>query len=102
MQTVRHENINRPQNPCEEDPHYNFAYCVEKSIVTKAGCQPYWNKYNISEMPFCANASMLKEYSDESISHSRMYKNELLKKTKCLLPCTFIEYKVTVNFYKMM
>ena len=95
MQTVRHENINRPQNPCEKDPQYDFAYCVEKNLVAKGGCQPYWNKFNISDRPFCANGSMLKQYSDASISFTRMYKKELLEETKCLIPCTFMEYEVS-------
>ena len=98
MQSVRHENINRPQNPCEKDPQYNFAYCIEKSVATKAGCQPHWNKFNVSNIPFCSNASMLKKYSDESTSFSKMHKKELLEKSKCLIPCIFTEYKVTNCF----
>ena len=94
MQSVRHENINRPQNPCEEDPQYNFAYCLEKSIVTRAGCQPYWSKYNVSTMPFCSNTSMLQKYSDVSLNFSKLYKNELIETSKCLRPCSFTEYKV--------
>ena len=94
MQSVRHENINRPQNPCEEDPHYNFARCIEKSIVVEAGCQPYWSKFAISAMPFCSNASMLQKYSNVSTLFGNLYKNQLLDTTKCLLPCSFTEYKV--------
>ena len=101
MQAVRHENINRAQSPCEEDPQYNFAHCIEKSVAIKAGCQPHWNKFNVSEVPFCLNASMLKKYSDVSNSFSKMYKKELLEKTKCLIPCTFTEYKVTIYLFNM-
>ena len=95
---MRHENLNRPQNPCEEDPEYNFSYCIEKSIVIRAGCQPLWNKFNISKVPFCSNASMLKKYSDESISFSKLHKKELLDESKCLIPCIYTEYKVTYYF----
>ena len=101
MQSVRHENINRPQSPCEEDPQYNFAHCIEKSVAIKAGCQPHWNKFNVSEVPFCLNASMLKKYSDVSNSFSKMYKKELLEKTKCLIPCTFTGYKVTIYLFNI-
>ena len=98
MQSVRHENINRPQNPCEEDPEYNFAYCVEKRIVTKAGCKPYWSKFDIEGMPFCQNVTMLEYYSNISSSFQLMFKNELLGETNCLIPCSFTEYKVSKSY----
>ena len=92
---MRHENINRPNYPCEEDIDYNFDHCIEKSIVTKAGCQPYWNKFDIKGIQFCNNGTMLKRYTQERNRASMMYRNELIEASKCLMPCSFMEYKVS-------
>ena len=61
---MRHDKINRPQNPCEEDPEYDFVYCIEKSIVVKSGCKPYWSRFDMEEKPFCSNASMMQQYDN--------------------------------------
>ena len=72
---------------------------MEKSIVTKAGCQPYWNRFDMGGTPFCKNASTLQQYSDEVTKFSYLYKNELVGETKCLIPCSFTEYKVNIIFF---
>ena len=44
----------------------------------KAGCQPYWNKFNIKGIQFCKNGTMLKHYTQERNKASMMYRNELI------------------------
>ena len=57
--------------------------------MTKAGCQPFWNRFDMGGTPFCKNASTLQQYSDEVTKFSYLYKNELVGETKCLIPCSF-------------
>ena len=96
FKAIKHENINRPKSPCVEDNQYNFEFCVEKHIVMKAGCQPYWNKLNMKGIQICKNGSMLNHYSNERTTISLMSRKELIETTKCLMPCSFMEYKVSV------
>ena len=98
FQAIKHENINRPQSPCEEDPDYNFAYCVEKFIVAKAGCKPHWSRFKMPEVPTCKNISMLKRYGNENERFSWMYRKQIIDATKCLMPCYFMKYKVIIIF----
>ena len=74
---------------------YSFEYCVEKSIVLKVGCQPYWNKFDITGIQICKNGTMMQHYSDEKTRSAMMSRVELIGETKCLMPCTFMEYKVS-------
>ena len=89
--------LNRPQSPCVEEPNYNFARCVEGTIATRAGCKPYWNKAYVHdevEMPNCKNVSMLHQYGIINTKLQEMPRNELVKASGCLMPCSFIEYTV--------
>ena len=63
----------------------------------KAGCQPYWNKFNIAGIQFCKNGTMLKRYTQERNKASMMYRNELIEASKCPMPCSFMEYKVSTE-----
>ena len=36
---TRHKNLNFPDNPCEENPNYDFNACVRKSLSRKIGCR---------------------------------------------------------------
>ena len=65
IQAIRHEKLNTKTKPCEPSSDYNFSDCVEKSILTKAGCQPPWRKVTIEEMPLCDNATLLLKYHIE-------------------------------------
>ena len=53
FQAIRHEKLNRPEKPCEPSPDYSFANCVEKSLATEVGCQPYWRRFEIEGLPVC-------------------------------------------------
>lgn len=92
---IRHERLNKPSNPCESSREYDFAECVEKSIITKVGCQPPWRRYTVEGVPLCDNMSLLMNYGAANLE--RMYLMdtiELVEDTKCVLPCSFMEYKV--------
>ena len=98
--------MNRLQSPCVEDTDYNFALCVEKSIVAKTGCLPFWNKFifydhDEVEMPICENTSMLNQYGVIYYEMQVLPRDDLVKTTGCLMPCSFVEYTVSfcILFY---
>ena len=81
------------------DHKYNFAHCVERSIATKTGCKPYWNKVYVNdgvEVPDCNNVSMLFQYGMINREFQIMPRNDLVKASGCLLPCSFMEYTVSL------
>ena len=98
---MRHEKLqNHPRKPCEKSPDYSFAKCVEKYIMNSAGCQPPWRRFTIEQLPLCDNGTMLNRFREayEKIA-GPLVKEEIIDVTKCLMPCTYMEYKVR-NFYE--
>ena len=62
-QAIRHEKLNLPGSRCEVSPEYNFARCVELSIMAGVGCQPPWRRFSLADLPLCSNWTMLREGS---------------------------------------
>ena len=94
LKAIRHEKLNLPSKPCEESPDYDFSICVEKSIITRAGCQPPWRRFDMESQPICDNLTVLNRYRIENSKIIYLDKNELFGETHCLLPCSFMEYRV--------
>ena len=94
LKAIRHEKLNLASKPCEPDPGYSMADCIQKSIITKAGCQPHWRRVTIDVMPVCDNVSMISRYDEEFWKYIDLSRRELLGELKCRLPCSFMEYKV--------
>ena len=86
--------MNRPDNPCESSLAYNLGHCVEKSVMRKIGCQPPWRRVSVEGLPLCDNSKMLHKYGHEYFYAVDYGRHNLLKKTNCMLPCSFTEYKV--------
>ena len=64
--------------------------------MARAGCQPPWSRSpGDGDLPVCDNMTSLKKYQEEF--KWNVYNNDrdgIIKATKCLAPCSFIEYKV--------
>ena len=96
LKPIRHEKLNLPKSPCEPSTDYNFGKCVDGSLMRKAGCQVPWSRVimNSTSLPLCDNEAMLETYNELCWETVALGKEELSEFTKCLLPCTFMEYKV--------
>ena len=87
--------MNRPDNPCNPDPDYNLGHCVDKYVMRRIGCQPPWRRVNIEGLPICDNGTMLYKYDYSYWWAVDSGRDMLRKLTKCLMPCSFMEYKVS-------
>ena len=70
--------------------------------MRKTGCQPPWRSVSVEGLPLCDNRTMLLKYGENYIHAVNYGKNALLERTKCMMPCSFMEYKVichVVTFY---
>ena len=95
LKAIRHEKLNRPDKPCESSPEYNFASCLEKSVIARAGCQPPWKRFTVDGQPTCDNMSLLNQFGEEYTTFYNMERHQLYEETNCLMPCIFMEYKVS-------
>ena len=57
-------------------------------------CQPKWSRVNIEDLPLCDNKTMLVKYSAEYWKLGSLERDDLINLTKCLMPCSYMEYKV--------
>ena len=62
LKAIRHEKQNQPHRPCDQSLTYNFFECIERSIMTKVGCQPPWRSFSVNELPLCDNHLLLQKY----------------------------------------
>ena len=97
LKAIQHEKLNQLHRPCEESPEYDFSMCLERSIITRAGCQPPWRRFNMEGQPICDNSSLLNKFRMESTKVSHLVKDDIFKETNCLMPCSFMEYRVSVD-----
>ena len=96
LKVIRHEKLNQPHNPCDPSPDYDFTTCLEKSLISKVGCQPPWRRFVMEKKPLCDNLSLLHDYGNEMDRFTAsLGKNELFEETSCLMPCSFMEYRVS-------
>ena len=61
-----------------------------------AGCQSPWSRVVVDGLPSCDNSTLLENYSNEYVAAMGLGRNGLIDWTGCLMPCTFMEYKVQV------
>ena len=99
LKVIRHEKINKPSNPCNPSKEYNFAHCVERSLMTNGGCQHHWRMTSVPGLPLCNNLTLLMKYRKYYDKVWEMNRHDFLEETKCLLPCSFMEYKVTTHLF---
>ena len=90
--------MNQPENPCEPYPVYTLTYCIEEYIVRQANCQPHWRTFDFTGVPLCENRTLLSKYDEAKWNITVMGSEEVMEITRCLLPCTFMEYKVILAF----
>ena len=95
LNVIRHEKLNLPNKPCEPSPEYNLVSCLDRSLITRAGCQPYWSRVTLDDFPVCDNETLLDSFDIEYWKFYNADKNRLSKLSNCRMPCTFMEYKVS-------
>ena len=100
IQVIMHKKMNSAHRPCEPDPNYNYGECLHRSIMKKAGCQPHWRLFSVQGLPTCSNKSLANRYDRTYMKLAvTMDSDDVSEDTNCLMPCTFLEYKVGTCSY---
>ena len=73
---------------------------MEEYVVRKTGCQPLLRRFNFTGIPECDTWDLMLNYSRRSVGISETEGGMVIEKTKCLLPCSFMEYKVIEAKFK--
>ena len=96
FQAIRHEKLSQPHSPCDPTPDYSFGCCVERYLVQLVGYQPPWSRFGVEGVPLCDTWTLLSRYSEENRRLTEeMDRAEIIEATQCLLPCSYMEYRVS-------
>ena len=52
--------LNVPNDPCNEDPDYNFNACVKESFSKRVGCRTKWDDIGLTDRPPCTKMSQFR------------------------------------------
>ena len=47
------EELNVPDDPCNENPKYNFRMCLKESLLRRVGCKTDWDAGILGDLPPC-------------------------------------------------
>ena len=66
--------------------------------MTEAGCQPPWRRFSVEGLPLCNNFTLLAK--NFGATYTKYYiditdREGIIAETGCLMPCSFMEYKVS-------
>jgi hypothetical protein len=50
---TEHEELNVPDDPCEEDTEYNFSSYVKRSLSSQIGCRRKWDMGTAANLTIC-------------------------------------------------
>ena len=98
LSVTKHIQLNQKNNPCNEDPNYDFQLCVRNSLTSEVGCRLPWDLWSSSYFPLCSKMDQLnmfhRLYFVMSVSKEL---EDIIKKTGCLAPCEYKEYKIVLE-----
>ena len=95
LEVTKHIKLNTKNQPCKENKGYSFKKCIKIFVATKIGCKSKWD--NFSNLPECKTTKKLVEYEKENHKIHFMEQTEMIEYTGCLLPCTYLEFKLIEN-----
>ena len=95
-------NLNTNEDPCNEDPDYDFHKCVESVFYQQNGCQYPWNVYEYLDIPVCSNLTLMKDLvmnvDRNNITAQREKYSNLQRiaytKGRCKKPCVTKRYRL--------
>ena len=99
---ISHKRMNRNDAPCEEDPDYNFKECVRRSVRREVGCFAPWDHVEESKKT-CVGLDEITSYLEFFLQLSNLQQKQLIYRTGCKIPCTYMKYAaVTLGDKSMM
>ena len=51
---TENQELNVPNDPCDDDIEYNFSACIKKSLSVKIGCRNIWNNWSSENFSTCS------------------------------------------------
>ena len=75
---------------------------MEISVFKRIGCQIPWGRVKVDGLPLCDNETMLENHTAEYWSATEYGRDLLINRTNCLLPCSYMEYTVSLKLLRQI
>ena len=69
--------------------------------MAKVGCQPPFSRFEVKGLRLCDNWTLLKRYNEEFVRFYPDTRSNIIGSSKCLMPCSFMEYKVSMQHLRL-
>ena len=69
--------------------------------MAKVGCQPPFSRFEVKGLRLCDNWTLLKRYNEEVVRLYPDTRSNIIGSSKCLMPCSFMEYKVIMQHLRL-
>ena len=89
-----HKLLNRPEQPCEENPSYDYITCVKNSQARDVGCRPAWDHWSDPSIPVCTNMEDLVQHEALDWGIYNFEQKIVENKTGCKVPCKYKEFAI--------
>ena len=86
---TEHNNLNRPEQPCEEEEDYDFLQCVKTSQARMVGCRPPWDIWSPHTIPLCHSMDQLQQHEKQDTTFLFSEQQIIVNETGCNIPCQF-------------
>ena len=86
--------LNRPEQPCEEDPDYGFIVCVKNSQARRVGCRPVWDIWSDTAIPICSDIKDIILHETMDFENFNYERKIVESKTGCKVPCNYREFAI--------
>ena len=64
ISVTKHREKNEKTSPCNEDPKYDFQFCVRNSLARQVGCRAPWDFGSFSNFRVCWDIDQIKMLED--------------------------------------
>ena len=92
LKTTYHHMMDKPGQPCESSESFSFTACIKNIISRKIGCRLECDSWSSRDIPLCTTVEQLERIDKEYLNHAYLHQRSIVKKTGCLIPCSYTEY----------
>jgi hypothetical protein len=82
---------------CESSESYSSTACIKNSISGRIGCRLEWDSWSSGDILLCTTVEQLERFEKEYENINRLWQPNIVKKTGCLIPCSYTKYKLATE-----
>ena len=91
IKIIKHVKRNTAKNPCNDDPKYNFNFCLKETVRADVGCSSPWNSDEV--LVNCTTIAQFSKYEKIYEKIALMNPRDVATLFPCPFPCRYLQYQ---------